>query len=903
MTHSRVKKNTMKDFLDSYLSWLKEETLPGVWSKGVQASRNLKSIERISFSPDRKERRFKMLTSERPLAFEITLWIEDQDAHCNCGSKVEPCHHIVAAALAEANGTALAGATGSGDAPSSDSVPRVIYRWIYSPSAAAAKMQLRRILLQDGEEKPLPSSLVSWVAGVRSGRISGPPPSLTPTDLKIDELYVSGKPGWTEILPLLSDLPPIEVTGHPKWKTLEARARPERPALALIDHGTDMLRIEAIPEPEREPLQNGLWLRNGAIGAGMPIAPFEPRVIRKTEIAGFLLNELPALQESFEVRILARALPSRIEREPELRLKVDPLSGGFFSVTAIADYGDTGSGLLVRNPSAEARIAKLARERFHLILEEPKILPPSGLLELKSASKDSFRSIEVESALAGFLRNEIGGEIPGEPGRDRASVMDGLDPDILMKLLRNGEENPSNAPRVKSLLRALANPAPKNGPEGPDLVIPAGLESKLRDYQRKGCAWLQRAARTLGGAVLADDMGLGKTIQTLAILNGPSLVVVPASLIRNWVAEASRFRPGLRVKVYHGPDRTWLDDVKIPDLVVTTYSILRIEPERFSLIQWQTVVLDEAHIIRNPDTRAAIASTQLQADFRLALTGTPVQNRKRDLFSLFQFVAPGLFTSEDDLTRELTAPFFLRRTKAEVLPELPPKTRLEHGIELTPDERRLYDTVFAAARSEILSRIDSDPGASSANAPGLLEILLRARQACSHGALIDPVRRDDRSSKLARVLELVSELIEAGHSVLVYSQWTRFLDLLEERMRGAHPLFRLDGGTRDRGSVVEGFQSSGQPSVFLLSLHAGGVGLNLVRASHVVFCEPWWNPYVELQAEDRAYRMGQEMPVTIHRLIATNTIEEAIRTLQARKLELGEGALGPADFEILLKES
>jgi SNF2 family DNA or RNA helicase len=163
------------------------------------------------------------------------------------------------------------------------------------------------------------------------------------------------------------------------------------------------------------------------------------------------------------------------------------------------------------------------------------------------------------------------------------------------------------------------------------------------------------------------------------------------------------------------------------------------------------------------------------------------------------------------------------------------------------------------------------------------------------------MREKNSSSKLTAVLELASELIEAGHSVLVYSQWTRFLDLLEDRMRGVHPLHRLDGSTRDRGSVVENFQNSDQPSVFLLSLHAGGVGLNLVRASHVIFCEPWWNPYVELQAEDRAYRMGQEKPVTIHRLIATNTIEEALIALQARKLELGEDALKPADFEILLR--
>ncbi len=838
-----------------------------------------------------------MLTSERPLAFEITLWIEEQDAHCNCGSKVEPCHHIVAAALAQANGTAV----DPGVAFPSESAPRIEYRWIYhSPDPAThtrarGKMQLRRLLLQDGEEKPLPVSLVSWVAGVRSGRLPGPLPSLTPTDLKIDELYATESPGWTGILQLLSNLPPIPVIGHPLWNALEARARPERPVLVLVDHPPGQLRIEPLPDPDIEPLQNGLWLRRGAIGAGTPNHGFESRVIRKTEISDFLLRQLPELRKSFEVRILAQSLPSLVEREPEFRLRVEPLSNDHFSVTAIADYGETGEGLLVRNPSAEARIAKIARERFHLILNEPKTLTASGLLELRVADKEGFRATEAESALADFLHREMG----IVPAGDHASGTVELDPDLLMKLLRNREERPSNAPQVRALLRALADPARKG--EGPELAIPVTLEPKLREYQRRGCAWLQNAARTLGGAVLADDMGLGKTIQTLAVLRGPSLIVVPASLIRNWVSEASRFRPDLRVGIYHGAARNWPTDASAADLVVTTYSILRIEPERFASLHWQTVVLDEAHIIRNPDTRAAIASTLLRADFRLALTGTPVQNRKRDLFSLFQFVAPGLFHSEDDLTRELIAPFFLRRTKTEVLPELPPKTRLEHGVELSDDERRMYNTVFAAARTEILSRMGSGSGLEPANPLPLLETLLRARQACSHEALIDPMREKNSSSKLTAVLELASELIEAGHSVLVYSQWTRFLDLLEDRMRGVHPLHRLDGSTRDRGSVVENFQNSDQPSVFLLSLHAGGVGLNLVRASHVIFCEPWWNPYVELQAEDRAYRMGQEKPVTIHRLIATNTIEEALVALQARKLELGEDALKPADFEILLR--
>jgi SNF2 family DNA or RNA helicase len=315
---------------------------------------------------------------------------------------------------------------------------------------------------------------------------------------------------------------------------------------------------------------------------------------------------------------------------------------------------------------------------------------------------------------------------------------------------------------------------------------------------------------------------------------------------------------------------------------------------------WGSVVLDEAHLIRNADTLVSSLCLQLRAHFKIALTGTPIQNKARDLFTLFEFVTPGQFQSELELKKEWIAPYLLRRTKSEVLTELPPKSYLEHSVELDSEEREFYQAVWSAAKKEILELLDS----SQMNPLTLFEVLLRSRQICNHPGLIDPNRWQQESSKLNLLMELIEELTDAGHSVLVYSQWTRFLDRIQDELkRDEKEFLRLDGKTTNRGEILGKFQEElpegASGKVFLLSLHAGGVGLNLTRADHVIFCDPWWNPYVELQAEDRAYRMGQERPVTIHRFLCENTIEEKIRELQNQKrkleadylnLEMKEGA-------------
>src|SRR5690606_25314180 len=408
------------------------------------------------------------------------------------------------------------------------------------------------------------------------------------------------------------------------------------------------------------------------------------------------------------------------------------------------------------------------------------------------------------------------------------------------------------------------------------------------------------------GAVLADDMGLGKTLQTLCAVQGKVLVVCPKSVVFNWEAEARRFRPGLKTCLYHGPDRR-LDPEA--DLTITTYAILRLDQERLSLQRWTCAVLDEAQAIKNPDSQVARAAYELPADFRLALTGTPLENRLEELWSLMHFTNRGLLGGRSDfrerfalpieqgdgaklgVLREKTRPFVLRRLKRVVAPELPPRSDVVLDIELEPEERELYSAVHAATRRDVLAKLEAGGGVMQA-----LEALLRLRQAACHPALL-PGRHAERSSKVTALIERLSELTAEGHKALVFSQWTSLLDLLEPELRQADVGFaRLDGSTRDRAGVVERFQSDQGPPVLITSLKAGGSGLNLTAADHVFLLDPWWNPAAEDQAADRAHRIGQSRPVMVYRLIARHTVEERILELQQRKRALAEAALDGSEL-------
>jgi superfamily II DNA or RNA helicase len=442
----------------------------------------------------------------------------------------------------------------------------------------------------------------------------------------------------------------------------------------------------------------------------------------------------------------------------------------------------------------------------------------------------------------------------------------------------------------------------------PEAKLPQDLAATLRPYQRIGVNWLA-FLRSVGlGGILADDMGLGKTIEAMCVFEKKILVVCPTSVLPNWRAEISRFRPSVRVSAYHGPARK-LDDGA--DVTLTTYAILRLDSEDLSRRHFDIAILDEAQAIKNPDSQVARAAFALDAEFRLAMTGTPVENRLDELWSLMHFANRGLLGGRRDFDvevarpisdgipgtaeslRQRIRPFVLRRRKAEVAPELPPRSEATLRIDLDERERGIYDAVRAATQSDLVAALGAS-GAEKLNVMKALEALLRLRQAACHPGLL-PGQKAATSSKVEALVEALVNAAEDGHKALVFSQWTSFLDLIEPALVQIGVEFtRLDGSTRDRAAVVDTFQAEGGPPVMLISLKAGGTGLNLTAADHVFICDPWWNPAVEDQAADRAHRIGQERPVMIYRLVAANTVEERILELQQRKRAIGEAALGDA---------
>ncbi len=461
-------------------------------------------------------------------------------------------------------------------------------------------------------------------------------------------------------------------------------------------------------------------------------------------------------------------------------------------------------------------------------------------------------------------------------------------------------------------LRALSHDFTKL----PEARLPADLTAELRSYQRDGHRWLSFLSRSGLGGLLADDMGLGKTLQAISVLRAPSLVVCPASVVFNWVAELGRFRPDLRVRTYHGTSRKLDDDA---DVTITTYGTLRMDSDKLAQRRWDTVVLDEAQTIKNPDSQVAQSAYQLDARFRLALTGTPVENRLTDLWSLFHFLDRGFLGGradfENDYARPIAEgdraaadrlrtrikPLVLRRLKRDVAKELPPRTDVVLRCTLDAAERALYESVRAATQRDIVAQLSAGGSVMAA-----LEALLRLRQACCHPSLL-PDQSATRSSKLDLLRDTLEEALSEGHKALVFSQWTSLLDLVEPMLAELNVRFtRLDGSTRDRQSVVESFQNEPDVRVMLLSLKAGGTGLNLTAADHVFLLDPWWNPAAEDQAADRAHRIGQDRPVLVHRLIAADSVEEGILALQDKKRALagvatdgGDAALGITRDDLL----
>ena len=445
-----------------------------------------------------------------------------------------------------------------------------------------------------------------------------------------------------------------------------------------------------------------------------------------------------------------------------------------------------------------------------------------------------------------------------------------------------------------------------------EVAPPAGLQAVLRAYQLRGLSWLQFLRQYEFGGILADDMGLGKTLQTLAHLlleknagrmDRPCLIVAPTSLMANWRREAQQFTPGLRVLVLQGMQRHRdFSQIRGCDLVLTTYPLLTRDEEVLAAVEFHCLILDEAQYIKNPKAKSARVVRRLRARHRLCLTGTPMENHLGELWAQFDFLMPGLLGSESAFARQFRTPiekyadlgrrerlvrklrpFMLRRSKAQVATELPPKTEILRSVTLGSRQAALYESIRLAMEQKVRQAIASKGLARSHIM--VLDALLKLRQTCCDPRLLSLAEAGKvrESAKLEMLMELLPALLEEGRRVLLFSQFARMLALIEEQLQERQIKYcKLTGQTRDRENVIDKFRS-GAVSLFLISLKAGGVGLNLTEADTVIHYDPWWNPAAENQATDRAHRIGQDKPVFVYKLITENTVEEKILAMQARK--------------------
>ena len=460
--------------------------------------------------------------------------------------------------------------------------------------------------------------------------------------------------------------------------------------------------------------------------------------------------------------------------------------------------------------------------------------------------------------------------------------------------------------------------------EAAKFVAPEGLLADLRDYQKTGTQWMDFLADHELNGILADDMGLGKTLQTLAHIlslraagkTAPILIVAPTSVVPNWFAEAKKFTPSLRAIILHGPQRKKLfTHIPHADLVLTSFALLQRDVAELKKHEFQLIVLDEAQHIKNPSAKVSLAACELRGRQRLCLSGTPVENNLGELWSLFRFLMPGFLgplerfrknyqnpiEKEDDeerrdFLRARLGPLILRRTKDQVATELPPKTILVHPIDLTSAQRDLYETVRATMDKKVREAISARGLEQSQFA--ILDALLKLRQICCHPALLklqtEEAKKAKRSGKLDYLFELLDTLFAEGRRVLLFSQFTSMLSLIETELKVRRVSYlKLTGESKDRGQLVERFQNETIP-IFLISLKAGGTGLNLTAADTVIHFDPWWNPAAEAQATDRAYRIGQDKPVFVHKLICAGTVEDRIHQLQQKKSLLADSLLSGA---------
>ncbi|WP_394842775.1 DEAD/DEAH box helicase [Pendulispora brunnea] len=970
------------------LETVKKAALPAMWTQGVKLVRE-NSVTRTSNGSGNGEVTLRVRAPGFAIAPTVTLYVDDEEWSCDCGSKVDPCAHVTAAVIA-------ASSKKSESEPVEE--PKTA-RLVYRLTNKRRLLSLARVVVhEDGREEVFGGTLSSDLARGRG------PSDFTPTheDLLIDRIL--GSPA-RDILPLARIRDVFEALSHGAVVTFDGKpvhvSGEGVPPCAVVEDasgGGFVVRIEKNPEMT-DVVAMGIARFRGAGDA-----PDVLRPLTETTTTGDFLEKLPlsrTFARALETELVTRVIPE-LEKTFSVVIKTNKLSrkvahlaprihmdlshqGHTLSILPILVYGDPpiarvdgdaviayGRDVPVRRRDDERTLILRLRDDLNLVPGRRVDLNGTEAIRFATKLRDwqirtgdesharvfENRSLsprlDLENGLFDVVFEcdgtppnvELDGPDSRNPAGRRADAeavirawRDGLDlvplqgggwaplpakwlsehGHLVADLLaaRDSEKRLPTAalPELGALCDALDTPKPlgfgKLRPlvEGfagiPHSDLPEGIFAELRAYQKVGVDWLSFLRDAELGAVLADDMGLGKTLQTICAIRGRTLVVCPKSVVYNWADEIVRFRPSLRTHIYQGVNRKLDRDA---DVTLVTYAVLRLDATVLQSEEWDTVILDEAQAIKNPTSQTARAAFDLKGAFRVALSGTPVENRLEELWSVMHFANPGLLGGKSDFQdryaspisvgdasaatrlRTKIRPFVLRRMKREVLPELPPRTDAILHVELDDAERSVYDAVRVATKKDVVAALSQ-----GGNVLAALEALLRLRQAACHAQLV-PGQTAESSSKVERLLEALEETTSEGHKALVFSQWTGFLDLVEPHLRAQGIRFtRLDGSTRDRASVVSEFQGEDGPPVMLVSLKAGGTGLNLTAADHVFLLDPWWNPAVEDQAADRAHRIGQDRPVMVYRMVTKDTVEERILALKEKKRALADVALGNAD--------
>jgi superfamily II DNA or RNA helicase len=954
----------MPDRLHELLETTRKAALPGIWSQGVKLAREqLVTLERSA--DDEVVLAVKM--TNRPVPATVVLYPSDAEWACDCQSRVDPCEHVAAAVIA----LAQARQRGETLAAARQTAAVVSYRFSRIKGKLAFERQLQLPDRASEPIRGSLASLITRGIPGAAIHPTHEDLAVDRIVAHWQPGYL-GADRTLELFSLLSGAPDVRLDGQPIKTSAELvrpRGIVEDRAGGVVLRLIQDPKISELVYYGIVRCGDTLHLLGETALSGMRLErlPLE-RTFTAEELGVLVTQVLPELEQRIPVTIETERLPARSRGDrPRIAMELDQ-RGHSLSVLPTLVYGDPvrariDNGELVHLSGAAPMRDEAAEKTLLLRLRSELNLVPGRRVDFDGADAIRFaerlrtwqgqigsigipaRPLEPKLVLTGdtFDLTFEGRAEDGRPTASAAAVWrsfnDGLGlvpvegggwapipqdwlarcghlvADLLAARRPDGSVPTASLPALAELCDDLDQPRPPGFEHLAPLLrdfsgiqsapLPPGLRATLRPYQRRGVDWLCFLRQAKLGAILADDMGLGKTLQTLCAVRGRTLVVCPKSVVFNWADEVRRFIPELGTSIYHGPKRK-LDPAA--DITLTTYAILRLDAELLAAQAWDTVVLDEAQAIKNPDSQVARAAYSFGGSFRVALSGTPVENRLEELWSLCHFTNAGLLGGRSDFRdryegpigggdasassrlRARLRPIVLRRLKQEVAPELPPRTDVTLYCELDEAERNVYDAVRAAAQREVMSQL-----AAGGSMLAVLELLLRLRQAACHSALI-PGQRAERSSKVERLLEALEEVVADGHKALVFSQWTSLLDLVEPHLFAAEiPFLRLDGSTRDRAGVVGEFQSSEGPPIMLVSLKAGGTGLNLTQADHVFLLDPWWNPKVEDQAADRAHRIGQDRPVMVYRMVAKDTVEEAILELQARKRAIADQALGEAD--------